>query len=127
MTENQFFLGVSGAPPRLHRSEPHAFPGSTEMADRQTGRTTRQMQRLAKGGIFIWGNGRIDYPTALARSLGREDIAIKPLSWLTPHNLRGRIIEDLVVDHAVGPLTSDHCEALELAMIAVKRRSTPGE
>jgi hypothetical protein len=125
MTENKpFLIGVSGAP---HRSEPHAFPGSTEMADRQTGRTTRQMQRLAKGGIFIWCNERIDYPMALARSLGREDIAIKPLSWLTPHNFRGRIIEDLAIDHAIGPLTDDHHKALDLAKIAVKRRSTPGE
>jgi hypothetical protein len=51
MTENgPFLIGVSGAPPKPSRSEPHALPGSPEMGDRQTGRTTRQMQRQSTPG-----------------------------------------------------------------------------
>lgn len=68
--------------------------------DRQTGRTTRQLEEAPQGTIFVWYNGHTDYPHALARKLGREDIKIKPFSWLDERNVRGLRGTNVVLDHA---------------------------
>ena len=76
------------------------------MNDRQTGRTTRQMQAAPQGAVFVWCNSRVEYPIALAKELGREDLVVQPMSWLDPRNVMGRTLSGLVLDHAA-PLLSD--------------------
>lgn len=76
------------------------------MNDRQTGRTTRQMQAAPQGAVFVWCNSRVEYPIALAKELGREDLVVQPMSWLEPRNVMGRTLSGLVLDHAA-PLLSD--------------------
>ena len=76
------------------------------MNDRQTGRTTRQMQAAPQGAVFVWCNTHVSYPLSLAKALGRHDIVVHPLQWLDPRNVIGREFSGLVLDHAA-PLLSD--------------------
>lgn len=70
------------------------------MSDRQTGRTTRQMNDAPLGAVFVWCNSRTSYPMALAKTLGRDDLVVRPLSWLERRNVMGRTFPGVVVDHA---------------------------
>jgi len=69
------------------------------MSNRQSGRTTRQMQAAPFGAAFVWCNGMTEYPQELARALGRTDLIIRPLSWLSPQNVMGRKFSGIVIDH----------------------------
>jgi len=68
------------------------------MSERQTGRTTKQMREAPRGAVFVWCNGRTDYPRSLAASIGRRDLCI-----ITPEDAReGRQLRGarhVVVDH----------------------------
>lgn len=75
------------------------------MSDRQTGRTTQQMNDAPLGAVFVWRNSRTSYPMALAKTLGRDDLVVRPLSWLERRNVMGRTLPGVVVDHAA------HCDA----------------
>lgn len=68
--------------------------------DRQTGRTTQQMKDAPHGALFIWCTGDTRYPKALARLLGRDDLQIVPLSFLSGPSGLGRTFTGLVLDHA---------------------------
>lgn len=85
------------------------------MNDRQTGRTTRQMKSAPQGAVFVWRNGQIEYPIALAKKIGREDLVVKPMSWLEPRNVMGRTLPGLVLDHAAPMLSDAGYEALMYA------------
>lgn len=77
---------------------------------RQTGRTTQQLKDAPQGAIFVWCNGRVDYPQNIARDMGRDDIRIKPFSWLEERNILGLRDIKVVIDHAtpeVNPTISD--------------------
>ena len=89
---------------------------------RQSGRTTRQMQRAKKGAVYVWVNGHIGYPKNLAQTLGRDDLEIKPRSWLRAHNMYGRWFSEVVIDHAIGPPS---CVAEYEAMMVAKMRTRP--
>jgi hypothetical protein len=78
---------------------------------RQSGRTTQQMNDAPTGAVFVWCNGRVTYPQALAKALGRDDLTVRPLSWLEPRNVMGRNFPGVVVDHAAQPDTKGY-EAL---------------
>ena len=67
--------------------------------DRQTGLTTQQMQDAPKRAVFVWCNNRLEYPQALARKIGRDDLNIVSPYWLESE-LIGKKFTDLVVDHA---------------------------
>lgn len=69
------------------------------MTERQSGLTTAQMREAPHGAIFVWVNGNLSYPRHLARSLGREDLQIVPLSWLQERNARTPTT-GVVLDHA---------------------------
>ena len=66
---------------------------------RGEGVTTCQMEAAPMGAVFVWCNGRTDYPRLLARKIGRDDLHIKTPEWLEE---RWREIEltGIVVDHA---------------------------
>lgn len=66
---------------------------------RQTGITTNQMQSAPHGAVFVWVNSRLDYPAALARHIGRSDLAIVGPSWLDRSCIGRRPIA-VVVDHS---------------------------
>lgn len=70
------------------------------MSQRRTGRTTCQMESAPIGAVFVWCNGRTEYPKTLARELGRDDLDIRPLSWLETHRVAGIRPFAVVVDHA---------------------------
>ena len=86
------------------------------MNDRQTGRTTKQMLGAPAGSVFVWVNHHLAYPEMLARGLGRDDLVIKPPSWLTQRNTRGRELHGLVIDHAA-VLDDDQVYAVSCARI----------
>ena len=67
--------------------------------DRGTGATTQQMQDAPKGAVFVWCNNRLEYPRALARKIGRDDLSIVSPYWLE-RGWAGQKFTDLVVDHA---------------------------
>jgi hypothetical protein len=81
------------------------------MSDRQTGQTTQQMNNAPLGAVFVWCNSRTHYPQALAKTLGREDLVVRPLSWLERRNVMGRTFPGVVVDHAA-PCDTEAYEAL---------------
>lgn len=69
------------------------------MSERQTGQTTRQMQEAPTGAVFVWCNGGLSYPRALAQTLGRTDLKIVPAAWLEDDHWRG-VKSAVVLDHA---------------------------
>jgi hypothetical protein len=71
------------------------------MTQRGTGRTTRQMQALRKGGYFVWLHSNIYYPRQLALKLGRGDIKIMSPEWVLNRRWEGLKLPDLVLDHAM--------------------------
>jgi hypothetical protein len=75
------------------------------MSDRQTGRTTQQMNDAPLGAVFVWCNSHLSYPQAMAKTLERDDLVVRPLSWLERRNVMGRTFPGVVVDHAA------HCDA----------------
>ena len=83
-------------------------------SDRQTGRTTRQMLAAPQGATFVWRNSRLSYPRQLASDLGRNDLIIRPLSWLSFRNVRGRPFAYVDMDHSIteAMLNSEQLEVL---------------
>ena len=73
------------------------------VATRGTGKTTRQMLGAPLGSHFIWCNGTLSYPAALARKLGRSDLKIHRPSDLRSGRLRGVDPALIVVDHWISP------------------------
>lgn len=73
------------------------------MSDRQTGRTTKQMTDAPMGAVFVWCNSRTEYPQELAKKLGREDLVVRPMSWLEPRKVMGSNVPVVIVDHAAQP------------------------
>jgi len=57
------------------------------------------MQAAPRQAIFVWCNGKHDYPRALARHLGRSDIRIVSPSWVGSGRALG-CAHTIVVDHA---------------------------
>ena len=49
-----------------------------EDARRQTGRTTQQMVDAPVGAVFVWCDGHLGYPSVLAKTLGRDDLVLRP-------------------------------------------------
>ena len=69
---------------------------------RGEGTTSAQMRDAPVGGVYIWCNGRLDYPRALAAHLGRGDLHIvdpDALRW-GGERLRGRRCTGYTLDHA---------------------------
>jgi hypothetical protein len=91
-----------------------------------TGRTTQQMNEAPPGAVFVWCNGALYYPQSLARKLGRDDLTVRPLSWLRPRNVMGRDFSGVILDHAARQST-EACEALNYVRVRslVARRKTP--
>jgi hypothetical protein len=67
---------------------------------RQTGKTTRQMQALPTGAVFVWVSNNLDYPKALARHLRRDDLQVVGPGWLTSGAWHGVELAGLDLDHA---------------------------
>ena len=67
--------------------------------DRQQGSTQAQMEAAPRDAIYVWVNGALGYPIALARSLGRTDLEIVSPAWITPNRLCG-LNRVVCVDHA---------------------------
>jgi len=79
------------------------------------GRTTQQMLDAPSGAVYLWHNYDLHYPRKLAKSIGRDDLVIKGLSWLTPQNVRATKPCHVVVDHyAASRLSMDHLDTLYL-------------
>ena len=60
------------------------------MEYRGTGRTTQQMIAAPHGAVFVWCNSNITYPKMLAQDLRRDDIVVRPLSWLKREKVIGQ-------------------------------------
>ena len=67
----------------------------------QIGTTTKQMEFAPKNAIFIWDNNCLFYPKQLALKLKRNDLSIVSKSWMTKHNLEGKIFSGIILDHSV--------------------------
>lgn len=104
MAENdRHVVGISTAEPspltpgmrRVLRANSTALE---ETNDRQKSRTSAQMLAAPKGALFIWCNGNLAYPRALAKHLGRSDLIVKaPAFFAITGGVR---FPALVVDHA---------------------------
>lgn len=57
---------------------------------RDSGTTTKQLLEAPENSIYVWVNGKVDYPKRLAAHLGRDDIKIVPPSFIGDQKLRGR-------------------------------------
>lgn len=67
---------------------------------RSTGRTTRQMQALPKGSIFIsCCHQAVYYDVQLTRKLDRRDIVVVPPSWVTSMKWQEMTYPGLALDH----------------------------
>jgi hypothetical protein len=67
---------------------------------RGTGRTTKQMEALPKGSIFIsCCHQAVYYDKQLTRKLERPDIVVVPPSWVTSMKWRGQSYPGIALDH----------------------------
>lgn len=73
------------------------------MTSPRTGVTTWQMLTAPKGASYVWCNGKLPYPQALAKALERDDLVIRPLDWLRLDNVPNPSLVAVVVDHAAQP------------------------
>lgn len=71
------------------------------MNRRGIGQTTKQMEALARGGVFVWCNDKLDYPKHLQQKLNRPDIKVVGPSWVTTERWLGLIFPEVAVDHAM--------------------------
>lgn len=69
------------------------------MQKRGSGQTTRKMQSAPYGAIYIWCNSGLEYPRALARHIGRQDLIIRSPAYFENFGYRGLRIP-VVLDHA---------------------------
>jgi hypothetical protein len=67
---------------------------------RQIGTTTKQILEAPRDAVYVWVNDVTGYPKYLAQKLGRTDLKVVPLSWLTGRSWQG-FQKSVVVDHAV--------------------------
>jgi hypothetical protein len=88
---------------------------------RGAGRTTRQLELLPQGALFVWCNGALGYPRDLARKLNRTDIRIISPNGLFDPGLRGVEWSAIDLDHATR-LTSRQWE-LYVRLAAWVRKS----
>jgi len=58
------------------------------------------MLAAPKGAVYVWLNGRLDYPKALARKLGREDLKIVSPYWIEDRQWAGMEFPAMDIDHA---------------------------
>lgn len=65
------------------------------------GITYTQITRLKPNGVFVWYSSDTRYPEQLAKHLNRNDIQVKPLTWLRCSNVYGRRFTDIGIDHHV--------------------------
>jgi len=91
------------------------------MSDRGTGITTRQILGAPREAVFVWCNGHVIYPQALAKTLGRSDLEVRPLSWLQLRNVMGRTFTGVVVDHGaeIGDNERETLDYLRLRRVPV--------
>ena len=70
------------------------------MSERGEGRTTAQMLAAPHGAIYIWPvHSSLSYAKSLAQHIGRVDLAIAPIGWLSSiSNTRG-CRSPVVIDH----------------------------
>lgn len=77
--------------------------------DRQTGRTARQMQAANWCAYFIVA-GDIGYYSALKGRLGRNDLRLRPVSWLDGGEWRAlddrNPISEVIIDHWAAALAT---------------------
>lgn len=80
----------------------------TTESNRGTGRTTEQMKHAPYGAYYVWCNRHLNYPTDLARRLGRPDIRVVRPGWLRD-GWQGVLLYpgDVVLDHAIQPRQLD--------------------
>lgn len=87
--------------------------------NRGTGRTTKQMEALPIGSIFIsCCEQAVYYDTQLTRKLNRRDIRVVPPSWVTRMHWQGMRYPGLALDHyyfAKNKFDDLFCHYLELA------------
>ena len=74
--------------------------------ERGRGRTTAQMLAAPAGAVYVWCNGHIGYPHALAKELKRSDLRIVSPTDVERGYLKG-LRKPVVVDHAAAPLLTD--------------------
>lgn len=74
----------------------------------------KQIAGLPRGAIFVSRNEDTDHPKHLALDLGRSDIDVKPLSWLSFDSVLGKRFPPVVVDDAA-PKTWESQNALYYA------------
>lgn len=65
---------------------------------RASGTTTRRMLASAQGAIFVWVNHHLDYPTRLAKHLGREDLRIVSPDWIADRRWVGMSYTGITLD-----------------------------
>jgi hypothetical protein len=67
---------------------------------RRDGSTMRQMLDAPHGSVYVWLNGQLDYPKALAITLARSDLQIVSPAWLENGKWIGTRVSGIVLDHA---------------------------
>lgn len=87
---------------------------------RGDGTTTKQMLATPVGGVYIWCNHHLDYPTELAKKLKRTDLQIVSPMWLSEDRWRGKVLPGLALDHATD-LTDEQVDSYHLAVGHVRQ------
>lgn len=85
--------------------------------ERQSGRTTRQIEGAPANAVFICQSRQIDYTKALARYLGRPDLMIVgPYVFSAAAIFDGKRPTAVILDHAaldtLHPSQREHCDTV---------------
>lgn len=65
---------------------------------RGSGKTTAAMLASSPGAIFVWVNHHLDYPTRLAKHLGRDDLRIVSPDWIAGKRWIGMSYTGITLD-----------------------------
>lgn len=91
------------------------------MTPRGTGRTTKQIDSLPDGSVFVWVSSDTRYPRDLAVKLGKK-IQVVNRSWIVSDRWRGRDFPCVEVDHAIKPSMAEMVALRQIAHRQLSRR-----
>lgn len=74
-------------------------PNTIGQTCREDGTTTKQIKASPMGAIYV--SSCLGYTKRLAHDLGRDDLKIEPISFLTAYRFRGLRGSQIVIDHHV--------------------------
>lgn len=118
----QSILKAATSPSQFERE----YLGAPFEPQRQTGRSTKQMEDAPHGATYVWPNDVLFYPDMLKERTGRTDLNLISLQHFRYQLERGMRMDDVVIDHAAEELMRS-IDRARLARCSAEKASALGK